>query len=71
MKSSEVVKRLKSDGWVCVGGKGDHQKYKHPDKTGHVVVPHPRKDIAIGTLVSIQLTTGGLGERNTIISSKL
>ncbi len=25
-------------------------KFKHPNKQGHVVVPHPRKDMPIGTL---------------------
>ena len=43
----------KSGGWYKVGGKGDHEKFKHPNKLGHVVVPHPRKDIAIGTLRNI------------------
>jgi len=33
---------------VKVGGKGDHEKFKHPDKPGHVVVPHPRKDMPLG-----------------------
>jgi len=36
-----------------VGGKGDHEKFKHPDKSGHVVVQHPRKDMPIGTLRNI------------------
>ena len=53
MNSMELIKRLKADGWVRVGGKGGHEKFKHPDKPGHVVVPHPRKDISIGTLRSI------------------
>ena len=53
MNSRELIKRLKADGWVRVGGKGDHEKFKHPDKPGHVVVPHPRKDIAVGTLRAI------------------
>ena len=48
-----MVKRLEADGWKCVGGKGDHRKFKHPVKPGHVTVPHPRKDIAIGTLRNI------------------
>jgi len=37
---------------------GDHAKYKHPDKPGHVVVPHPRKDMAIGTLRNIYRQAG-------------
>jgi len=53
MKSAEVIKRLEAEGWVFAGGKGDHRKYKYPGKTGHVVVPHPRKDLPIGTLRNI------------------
>jgi hypothetical protein len=37
----------------AVGGKGDHRKFKHPDKPGHVTVPHPRKDLPVGTLRNI------------------
>lgn len=58
MKSSEVIKLLKADGWVWVGGKGDHMKFKHPMKAGHVVVPHPRKDVPLGTLRSIYRQAG-------------
>lgn len=53
MHSKEIIKRLESEGWQHVGGKGDHMKFKHPDKPGHVVVPHPRKDMPPGTLRSI------------------
>ncbi len=44
--------------WLKVGGKGDNEKFKHPDKSGHVVVPHPRKDIPIGTLRNIYRQAG-------------
>jgi predicted RNA binding protein YcfA (HicA-like mRNA interferase family) len=50
MNSLEIIKRLQAEGWARVGGKGDHMKFKHPSKVLHVVVPHPRKDIRIGTL---------------------
>ena len=39
-------------------GQGDHEKFTHPDKPGHVVVPHPRKDIPIGTLRNIYRQAG-------------
>lgn len=41
-----------------VGGKGDHVKFKHPKRPGHVVVPHPRKDLAVGTLRNIYRQAG-------------
>ncbi|QEA37711.1 type II toxin-antitoxin system HicA family toxin [Pistricoccus aurantiacus] len=58
MKSADVIKRLKAEGWQHVGGKGDHMKFKHPARSGHVVVPHPRKDIATGTLRNIYRQAG-------------
>jgi len=33
-------------------------KFKHPHKVLHVVVPHPRKDIALGTLRNIYRQAG-------------
>ncbi|WP_116918262.1 type II toxin-antitoxin system HicA family toxin [Tamilnaduibacter salinus] len=36
-----------------VGGKGGHEKFKHPEKPGYVVVSHPRKDMPPGTLCTI------------------
>lgn len=58
MNSRELIKRLKADGWNRVGGKGDHEKFKHPEKPGPVVVPHPRKDLPIGTLRNIYRQAG-------------
>lgn len=58
MESADIIKRLESEGWNQVGGKGDHMKFKHPAKPGHVVVPHPRKHIAIGTLRNIYRQAG-------------
>lgn len=58
MNSAQLIKRLESEGWVRVGGKGDHMKFKRPNKQGHVVVPHPRKDMPIGTLRNIYRQAG-------------
>lgn len=58
MTSADVIKRLLSEGWINVGGKGDHEKFKHPATPGHVIVPHPRKDMAIGTLRNIYRQAG-------------
>jgi len=41
-----------------VNNYGDYIKFKHPDKQGHVVVPHPRKDVALGTLRNIYRQAG-------------
>nr|WP_271553544.1 type II toxin-antitoxin system HicA family toxin [Bradyrhizobium sp. CCBAU 45394] len=45
---------LKADGWEQVAQKGSHTQFKHPTKTGRVTVPHPKRDVPIGTLKSIE-----------------
>jgi predicted RNA binding protein YcfA (HicA-like mRNA interferase family) len=47
------MKRLQDDGWLLHHTKGDHHQFKHPEKPGKVTVPHPKKDIAVGTLRNI------------------
>ena len=54
LSSKEVIERLKADGWFQIGVSGDHFHFKHSTKQGKVTIPHPRKDIAIGTLKSIE-----------------
>ncbi|HEU0150312.1 MAG TPA: type II toxin-antitoxin system HicA family toxin [Bradyrhizobium sp.] len=54
MRSADVISALKADGWEQVTQKGSHVQFKHPTKPGRVTVPHPKKDIPIGTLRSIE-----------------
>ena len=58
MNSRDIIKKLKNDGWVLHHVKGDHYQFKHSEKKGKVTVPHPSKDIAIGTLKSIYRQAG-------------
>ncbi|WP_037586566.1 type II toxin-antitoxin system HicA family toxin [Stenoxybacter acetivorans] len=53
MTSDEIIKRLKADGWYSVGKRGSHEQFKHDSKTRRVTVPHPKKDLPIGTIHSI------------------
>jgi predicted RNA binding protein YcfA (HicA-like mRNA interferase family) len=59
MKSAELIKRLEKAGWVLRGVKGSHHIYTHPEKGGHITVPHPKKDLGVG-LVSKLLKQAGL-----------
>ena len=54
MKSREIIKKLEQDGWYLVKITGSHHHFKHPIKRGKVTVPHPKKDIPIKTLISIE-----------------
>jgi predicted RNA binding protein YcfA (HicA-like mRNA interferase family) len=49
---------LLDDGWQLVRITGSHHHYKHPEKRGLVTVPHPKKDLPIGTVRSIQKAAG-------------
>jgi predicted RNA binding protein YcfA (HicA-like mRNA interferase family) len=56
--SADVIRALKRDGWAEVRVKGSHHHFRHPTKPGIVTVPHPKKDIPIGTLASIERQAG-------------
>jgi predicted RNA binding protein YcfA (HicA-like mRNA interferase family) len=58
MKSSDIIAALKADGWYEVSTRGSHVQFKHGVKSGRVTVPHPKRDIAIGTLKSIERQAG-------------
>ena len=58
MKSREVIGVLEADGWRQVAKKGSHLQFKHPTKSGRVTVPHPKRDIPLGTLRSIEKQAG-------------
>ena len=51
--SREILKLLKADGWYEVACDGDHHQFKHPTKKGRVTLPHPKKNIPVGTVKSI------------------
>ena len=56
--SRNVIRLLERDGWVRVAIKGRHWQFKHPVKRGRFTVPHPVKDIKVGTVVSIYRQAG-------------
>ena len=58
MDSRDVLAALRADGWEQVAHKGSHIQLKHPVKAGRVTVPHPRRDLPIGTLKSIEKQAG-------------
>lgn len=58
MNSREVIRRLEAEGWREVAQRGSHKQFRHSDKPGRVTVPHPSRDIPIGTLRSIERQSG-------------
>lgn len=48
MNSAEIINKLEKAGWVLRGVKGSHHVYTHPERGGHISVPHPKKDLGVG-----------------------
>jgi predicted RNA binding protein YcfA (HicA-like mRNA interferase family) len=58
MRSRDVLERLEQAGWRKVAQKGSHVQLRHPTRPGRVTVPHPERDIPVGTLISIEKQSG-------------
>jgi predicted RNA binding protein YcfA (HicA-like mRNA interferase family) len=56
--SRSVIRALRRHGWYEHRQVGSHKHFKHPAKPGVTTVPHPRKDIPVGTLRSIERQSG-------------
>ena len=54
MNGKDVIKAILAAGWRPVAQKGSHVQFKHDDMPGRVTVPHPKRDLPIGTLRSIE-----------------
>jgi predicted RNA binding protein YcfA (HicA-like mRNA interferase family) len=58
MNSRTVIRVLEEHGWMLKRITGSHHHYMHPDRPGIVTVPHPKKDLPVGTLRSIEKQSG-------------
>lgn len=58
MKSRDIIKRLKAAGWREVRQAGSHKQFRHEERPGTVTVPHPKSEMAIGTIKSIEKQSG-------------
>jgi predicted RNA binding protein YcfA (HicA-like mRNA interferase family) len=58
MRSAAIIQELVKAGWVLDRIRGSHHVFKHPDRSGHVVVPHPKKDLGIGLVKAIYKQAG-------------
>lgn len=58
MHSKEIIKQLEKNGWLLRGVKGSHHVYAHPDKPGHISVPHPRKELGTGLVHKLMKQAG-------------
>jgi predicted RNA binding protein YcfA (HicA-like mRNA interferase family) len=58
MKSSDLIRELQKAGWRLDRVRGSHHVFKHPVRAGHVVVPHPKKDLGPGLVGAIRKQAG-------------
>ena len=58
MRSAEIIRRLLAAGWVEARQTGSHKQFRHPDRPGRVTVAHPKADVTIGTIKSIERQSG-------------
>jgi predicted RNA binding protein YcfA (HicA-like mRNA interferase family) len=58
VNSRTVISWITADGWFQVAQEGSHVQFCHRTKKGRVTVPHPKRDLPIGTLRSIEKQAG-------------
>jgi predicted RNA binding protein YcfA (HicA-like mRNA interferase family) len=58
LSSKKIITALIADGWTQVHQKGSHVQFRYPRKLGRVTVPHPKKDLPLGTIRSIEQQSG-------------
>jgi predicted RNA binding protein YcfA (HicA-like mRNA interferase family) len=54
--SQKIIARLKREGFQLVSIKGSHHKLRRGAQT--IIVPHPKKDLPIGTASAIARQAG-------------
>ena len=53
-----MISELKKAGWRLARVNGSHHVFTHPQRTGIVVVPHPKKDLGKGLVKAIRQQAG-------------
>ncbi|MBV9076293.1 MAG: type II toxin-antitoxin system HicA family toxin [Methylobacteriaceae bacterium] len=59
--SRAIIRALERAGFEHISTRGSHRKYWHPETRRIVIVPHPRRDLPIGTVRSIYEQAGWKG----------
>jgi predicted RNA binding protein YcfA (HicA-like mRNA interferase family) len=61
--SSELIRIIKSEGWVLDRINRSHHHFYHPIRKGIVTIPHPVKDMDLKTAKSIKRQAGLLKKK--------
>lgn len=54
MNSKDIIKLAEQNGWVLVRTRGSHHQFKKAGVPMLLTIPHPKKDLPIGTLRQIE-----------------
>jgi len=58
MTSADLIRPLRLAGWMLDRVAGSPPVFKHPERPGIVVVPHPKKDLGTGLVKATCLQAG-------------
>jgi predicted RNA binding protein YcfA (HicA-like mRNA interferase family) len=58
MTSADLIREIEKAGWRLDRVRGSHHVFKHATRLGHVVVPHPKKDLGKGLVAQIRKDAG-------------
>jgi len=58
MTSADLIREMQRAGWKLDRVNGSHHIFKHLTRPGHVVVPHPKKDLGHGLVKAIRRQAG-------------
>ena len=56
--SRDIVRRLEREGFELVSVSGSHHKFFHQALRRRVIVPHPKRDLPVGTVRAIYRDAG-------------
>ena len=58
MTSAALIRELRQAGWVLDRVRGSHHVFTHAARPGHVVIPHPKKELGSGLVKAIRRRAG-------------
>lgn len=58
MTSADLIRQLQKAGWTLRAVRGSHHVFQHPQRPGHLTVPHPKKDLGKGLVHKILKQAG-------------
>ncbi len=58
MQSRLLIKELEEAGWALDRVTGSHHIFRHRYNPNTIPVPHPKKDLPLGTVKSIRMRAG-------------